>query len=224
MFRSKTRQLIVPQSEHARLAASLAVWWGNKDFDRPPVASDTFLKSVLLHDRAFGYFDTHPIGEMSDEVWIRLQRRGLQGDDGDRVADILIQQHIKRLAGHIKGQIGKHFRDEIEHLIVKEVTELGLDREDLERADRVMALCDAMAFDFSFELPVHSSAFVYPYNNAHGEVEVQYQIHPEGEIQVSPWPFALNSYSGYVLGYRSAEYPQKLLPVFLPYHLVPGMW
>ncbi len=224
MFRSKTRAIVIPQSEHARLAASLAVFWGNREFDRPPVAPETLFKAVLLHDRSFGYFDSHAIGEMSDEVWIRLQRRGLVGDDGDGLCDVLIQQHIKRLAGFVKGALGRQFREEIEAMLVKEIRNLGLERENLERADRVMAFCDAVAFDFSFEEPVHSSVFVFPFNNSPGEIEIQYQIHPEGEIHISPWPFAHDSYEGYVLGYGRDGYPTRTVPVFVRYRIIPGMW
>jgi hypothetical protein len=117
MFKSKVRDLIISQAEHARFAATLAFFWGNRDFEKPPIESDAFLKAVALHDRAFGYFDSHPIGGMSDEVWIRLQRRGLVGEDEDTLNDTLIQLHIKRLAGYLKGQLGKQFREEVEKLI-----------------------------------------------------------------------------------------------------------
>lgn len=224
MFRSKTRDIIIPQSEHARLAADLAVFWGNKDFNRPPVDFETFLKAVLLHDRAFGYFDLHAIGDMEDEVWIRLQRRGLVGEDSDRLCDLLIQQHIHRLSGYLKGPAAKEFRAEVGRNIETEIELRKLNRDALERADRILAFCDSVAFDFSFEHPVHSSAFVYASNDSAAETEVQYQIHPGGEIQVSPWPFLGDEQRGLILGYKAASYPRTPEPVFLPYHLIPGMW
>jgi hypothetical protein len=224
MFRSRARNIIIPQSEHARLAAVVAAAWGNPDFDRPPVDYDVFLKAVLLHDRAFGFFDSHPIGATSDEVWVRLQRRGLVGDDGDALCDLLIQQHIRRLAGYLKGPMGKQFRSEIAKLITIGMTKSGLEADKLERADRVLALCDSLAFDFCFEEPTHSSCFVYPRNSAHGEIEMQYQIHPGGEIQISPWPLSLDSLRGFMLGYQADSYPTNLDPVFIPYHLMPGVW
>lgn len=224
MFKSKVRDLIVPQSEHARLAATLAFFWGNRDFDRPPVPFETFLKAVTLHDRGYGFFDTQTIGEMSDEVWVRVERRGLEGQDGDLLCDTLIQLHIKRLAGYLKGPLGKLFRDEIEKLSAKNLGTLKLDTDKAERVDRIMALCDSVAFDFSFEEPVHSSCFVYPNNRSAGEIEIQYQIHPGGEIQVSPWPFNCDRFSGFLIGYKPAGYPSQPDPVFVPYQVVPGMW
>ncbi|MBN8549216.1 MAG: DUF3891 family protein [Deltaproteobacteria bacterium] len=224
MFKSKVRDLIIPQSEHARLAATLAFFWGNREFDRPPLPFETLLKAVALHDRAFGYLDSHAIGEMSDEVWIRLQRRGLEGGDGDLLCDTLIQLHIKRLAGHLKGPAGRKFREEIEKSVQKNLSTLSIDIERLERSDRVTAICDSIAFDFSFEEPVHSSSFVYPHNRSNGELEIEYQVHPGGEVQVSPWPFSVDIIKGFVLGYKPTSYPQLPDPVFVPYQVVPGMW
>lgn len=224
MFKSKTRELIIPQSEHARLAATLAYFWGNREYDRPPLPFDTFLKAVALHDRGYGFFDSQPIGDMSDEVWVRMGRRGLEGQDSDLLCDTLIQMHIKRLAGYLKGPLGQIFRDELWKLIAKNTIALKLDTDKMERADRVMALCDSIAFDFSFEEPVHSSAFVYPNNRSNGEIEIQYQVHPGGEVQVSPWPFGCESIRGFLIGYKPASYPSNPDPVFVPYQVVPGMW
>ncbi len=60
MFKSKQRPLAIPQSEHQKLAGTLALIWGNDDFERPVVPFKSFLAGVGLHDRAYGPLDTFP--------------------------------------------------------------------------------------------------------------------------------------------------------------------
>jgi len=66
MFKSKRRPIVIPQSEHQRLSGTLALLWGNADFDRPQMPPDSLLTGIGLHDRAFGYLDTFAIGEIPD--------------------------------------------------------------------------------------------------------------------------------------------------------------
>ena len=37
MFESKLRPIVIPQSEHLKLVGTLALLWGNADFDLPPI-------------------------------------------------------------------------------------------------------------------------------------------------------------------------------------------
>jgi hypothetical protein len=62
MFTSKQRPIVIPQWEHQKLAGTLALLWGNAEFERPPVPFESFLTGVGLHDRAYGPFDNLPIG------------------------------------------------------------------------------------------------------------------------------------------------------------------
>jgi hypothetical protein len=50
MFKSKQRPIAIPQWEHQKLAGTLALLWGNADFERPLVAFESFLVGVGLHD------------------------------------------------------------------------------------------------------------------------------------------------------------------------------
>jgi len=62
MFTSKQRPIVIPQWEHQKLAGTLALLWGNADFERPPVPFESFLTGIGLHDRAYGPLDNLPIG------------------------------------------------------------------------------------------------------------------------------------------------------------------
>ena len=43
MFISKKDQVIIPQSEHARLAAIIASLWGNKELQKPNLPEQSFI-------------------------------------------------------------------------------------------------------------------------------------------------------------------------------------
>ena len=57
MFLSKQRPIAIPQWEHQKLAGTLALLWGNTEFERPPVPFESFLIGIGLHDRAYGPLD-----------------------------------------------------------------------------------------------------------------------------------------------------------------------
>src|SRR5436190_17322232 len=61
MFKSKRRQIVIPQSEHLRLVGSLAMLWGNADFDLPPVEHVSMIAGMALHDRGYGQLDNSAI-------------------------------------------------------------------------------------------------------------------------------------------------------------------
>jgi hypothetical protein len=41
----------------------------------------------------------------------------------------------------------------------------------------------------------------------------------DGVIRVTPWPFSVTSYEGYLIAYQSDGYPEKLDPFILLYRL-----
>ena len=76
MFRSKRRDVVIPQSEHSRMTGMLAYHWGNDDFDKPP-HFDSFVLGASLHDRGYGEYDNDPIGGVPAERWLAIQQRGV---------------------------------------------------------------------------------------------------------------------------------------------------
>ena len=67
MFKSRSRPIVIPQSEHLRLVGTLARLWGNDDFDLPPVERNSMIAGMALHDRGYSQLDNSAIGEMSEE-------------------------------------------------------------------------------------------------------------------------------------------------------------
>src|SRR5688572_14187458 len=100
MFKSKSRPIVIPQSEHLRLVGALAMLWGNEDFDIPPVERTSMIAGMGLHDRGYGVFDNSAVGEMSEEEWQRIARQSFSMPCSDLIADTIIKYHIRRLASY----------------------------------------------------------------------------------------------------------------------------
>src|SRR5262245_56294084 len=100
MFKSKQRPIAVPQWEHQKLGGTLALLWGNAEFERPPVPFDSFVTGIGLHDRAYGPLDTMPIGELPEEEWLALRRAGFEITWADPVADLITKMHLTRLTSY----------------------------------------------------------------------------------------------------------------------------
>jgi hypothetical protein len=87
MFRSKQRAVIYPQAEHMRLAGVIVAAWGST---RPPIPFDSLVRGVATHDRGYGELDNDPLGEISQERWLEIQRRGFAAQDDDAVVDLVV--------------------------------------------------------------------------------------------------------------------------------------
>jgi len=86
------------------------------------------------------------------------------------------------------------------------------------RLDRITNLCDQLSFNFCFELPASGEVAILPRNDSQTEVPLHYQVE-DGVINVKPWPFSVDSYEGYIIGYKPELYPAQLDPVILPFRL-----
>ena len=94
----------------------------------------------------------------------------------------------------------------------------GLDPALYARVDRITNLCDLIAFDFCFEAPAEGAVAVFPRNAGDEQVRVRYRI-ARGAIEVDPWPFAVESHAGYLVGYQLDGYPNSLEPVVVEFAL-----
>ena len=221
MFKSKVRPIVVPQWEHEKLAGTLALLWGNAQFERPPVPPDSFLAGVALHDRAYGHLDNLPIGEMAPETWLEVARRGFAATWADPVAELIARLHIQRLVTYGHASVRQALGAGMEAQIAAQIAQTGLPAELFARIDRITRLCDNIAFLFCFEAPAEGTVEVFPRWEGDETVAVQYRI-AEGVIMVDPWPFCVSSHTGYLVGYGREGYPERLEPVMLRYELRQG--
>lgn len=218
MFKSKRRQIVTPQSEHLKLVGTLALLWGNDDFDTPPIDRHSMIAGIGLHDRGYGYLDNSPIGGMTDEEWQIIARRGYMMECSDIVADTIVKYHFRRLASNGASEIRKALHAEFTQILDEHLEKHKLSRPLFDRIDRITDLCDMLSFQFCFDAPASGSVTIYPRNE--GDIQVNMQYHVEdGEINVSPWPFSVDEHRGYLVAYHADRYPERLDPVILPYRL-----
>jgi hypothetical protein len=218
MFKSKRRHIVVPQSEHLKLVGTLALLWGNTDFDFPPIERLSMVAGMGSHDRGYGFLDNSPIGGMADEEWIPIARRGFYMQYTDITADLIAKIHFRRLASHDISEKRKALSAEFSKEIEKQLAVHNLSKGLFDRVDRITDLCDSISFAFCFELPASGEISIFPRNNGDTEVSVHYHVE-DGIIRANPWPFSVASYEGYITGYKQDGYPGQLDPVILPFHL-----
>lgn len=218
MFKSKRRAIVTPQSEHLRLVGTLAMLWGNDDIDSPPFNRSSLIMGMGLHDRGYGSLDNFAIGGMSEEEWNEIARRGFYMQYSDVVADTIAKYHVRRLASHDESPECKAMTAEFSQGIDEQLEQYNLSKEVFDRIDRITNLCDKISFDFCMDVPESGKVSIYPRNNGDEEVLVQYHVE-NGVIRVTPWPFSVTSYDGYLIAYGSDGYPEKLDPILLPYRL-----
>ncbi len=218
MFKSKRRHIVTPQSEHLKLVGTLALLWGNAEFDFPPIERLSMVAGMGFHDRGYGFLDNSPIGGMTDEEWEPIARRSFYTQYSDVTADMIAKYHFRRLAGHTSSEQRKALAAEFSREIEKQLAAHQLSKELFDRLDRITDLCDMLSFNFCFELPAEGSISVFPHNDAKDEVSIQYHVE-DGNIHATPWPFSMDAYEGYIVGYKLDGYPDQLDPVILPFHL-----
>ena len=218
MFRSKSRPIVTPQSEHLKLVGTLAMLWGNQDFDAPPIERASMIAGMGLHDRGYGYLDHSAIGGMSAEEWNGIARRGFYMECSDVVADTIVKYHIRRLASHDESLERKAMTAEFSRAIGEQLRQHGLSGALFDRIDRITELCDKISFTFCMDSPESGMVNIFPRNDAEADAAVHYDVR-DGVIHVEPWPFSVGDYSGYLQAYRAEGYPERLDPFILTYRL-----
>jgi Protein of unknown function (DUF3891) len=208
VFRSRRRAIVFPQADHARLAGTLALAWR----DRPPgLPFASFVRGVADHDRGYGEHDDDEIGAVASERWVGIQRRGLVPRGEDAVVDLVVALHVRRL---LSSQDDEHERAafaELQALLPSLFAAASLTSAAAEDADRVTNICDRVSFEFCFE------------EAAEGEVRgVAYAVDGNGGIRLDPWPLAVSRLVGLVTAYEADGYPERLVPVIVPFEAVPG--
>src|SRR5205809_7920069 len=141
MIRSRRRPVVFPQAEHARLAGTIALAWGNERFARPPLPFDSFVRGVTLHDRGYGQLDTDGIGEVPRPRWHAIQAAGAAPRGEDPVVDLVVALHVHRLVSDGDDCVPTPARE----LLPELHRAAGVDEGDAVEADRVTDLCDRIA-------------------------------------------------------------------------------
>ena len=196
--------MVVPQADHARFSAALALGWGNERFPRPPVPFDRYVQGVALHDRGYGEHDDDPIFGTERARWLEIQRASFRPRGDDAIVDLIVALHVRRLVGD--DPLGAEMAAELPALHAA----AGVSAEDGRVADAVTRFCDSIAFDFALEEPERGEA-----------AGVAYTLDGLGTITLDPWPLAVPRLLGIVTAFEADGYPERLQPVAIPFEVVP---
>ncbi|MEL7233495.1 MAG: DUF3891 family protein [Chloroflexota bacterium] len=218
MFQSKTRNIIIPQSEHARLAGTIAYHWGNTATAATPIDKTAFAAGVTLHDRGYGLIDTMGIGTTDESVWLMTQQRGIHTPEADPVIDTVALMHIRRLLSHSDEADAQAFIQLADERIAHNIAQTAHTHDEFVQADRVTELCDNISFKFCFEELAQFTGNVGATDNLQ---PIQVQIKPRGVIHLNPWPLNVAEVQGFILGYQAAGYPDHLQPILVEYAITP---
>lgn len=219
MLISKKRPIIIPQFEHTRLSATIAFLWGNDDFEKTTLPSDSFIKGVLFHDRGYGYLDNFPLGSLTIEQRKATLIKGIEESFNDPIADIVTLLHIKRLTS------SSTMRDELtdvalecEKVLSEKMKVVSVSETEFAFADRIVDLADSIAFDFSLEEDSKDSGEVSSRHGSNDLTSINFSI-KGNVISMTPWPLSVERYEGFIVGYQKNGYPEKLDPCIIPFIL-----
>ena len=218
MFRSRRREVVFPQAEHARFAAAIASAWSDA-FAPVRLPRERFLNGVALHDRGYGEHDADEIGKVSRERWLAIQERGFAATGEDPLVDLVVALHVRRLVSSGEDEPSRRVLDAMDEAIPRLVRAAGVSAEDADAADRITDLCDRASFDFCLEAPDAGEVEVLRADGS--PVRVSYSVDEPGTVVLDPWPLEPPALAGTVLGYASGAYPDVLEPVPTPFSVQP---
>jgi uncharacterized protein DUF3891 len=217
VFRSARRHLVFPQAEHARLAATIALAWGNDRLAPPPFPRERFVTAVALHDRGYAPLDTDGIGEIAPARWLQIQRESFRPRGEDDLVDLLVAMHVRRLIGWSRDAT---VADELAATVDELRARAAVSPEDADAADLITNMCDRIAFDFCFEEPAEGRLDLPA--AARGErIGVGYAVNGDGAIEIDPWPLDVPRLGGLLVAFEADTYPVELAPTIVPYEVVP---
>jgi hypothetical protein len=217
MFRSRRREVVFPQSEHAALSAALAAAW-SEAFAPVRLPRDGFLRGVALHDRGYEDHDADEIGRMERARWLEIQERGFAPQD-DPVVDLVVALHVRRLVSGGTDHGARRLLAAMDDALPALVAAAGARPDDAAAADRITNLCDRIAFDFCLEEAASGGVDVVAADET--PIRVTYALDGDGTIELDPWPLAVPTVPGGIVGYRAAGYPTVLDAVPTPFLVRP---
>jgi hypothetical protein len=199
---------VYPQAEHARVAGAIAAAWGS---DRPPVAFESLVRGVALHDRGYGELDADGIGETDDDRWLEIQRRGFASQDVDPVVDLVVALHIHRLVSYGDSPARRAASREFAEALPGRRADAQVTEDAAVAADRITNVCDRISFELCFEHDDEFSVGIYTCTAS-----------SSGIATVDPWPLAPQRLEIRAVAYVADTYPQVLKPMERTFVLQPS--
>jgi len=218
VFRSRRREVVFPQREHARFAAAIADAWSDA-FAPIRLPRERFVLGVAEHDRGYAEHDADEIGNLSAGRWLAIQQRGFAATHDDAVVDLVVGLHVRRLVSWRGDPETSSVLAAMDAEVPALVRAAGVAAADARVADRVTDLCDRISFDFCLEEPASGSVEVVRADGT--ATEVRYVLDGHGAVALEPWPLAVERLSGTLQAFAAERYPDDLDPVPTPFLLQP---
>jgi hypothetical protein len=217
MFRSRRRDVVFPQREHARFSAAIAAVWSDA-FAPITLPRERFVQGVAEHDRGYAEHDADEIGMLAAGRWLEIQQRGFAPVGEDAVVDLVVALHVRRLVSGGDDAPSRQVVAGMDAELPSLVRAAGVSFEDARAADRITNLCDRISFDFCLEQPDAGAVEVIAPDGS--ALEVGYTVDGLGTVALAPWPLAVDRLEGAVQGFSAEGYPAELTAVPTPYELV----
>ena len=219
MFRSRRREIVFPQREHARFAAAIAGAWSDA-FVPIRLPRERFVRGVAEHDRGYVEHDADEIGELPAGRWLAIQERGFAATHDDAVVDLVVGLHVRRLVSSGRDRGTSSVLAAMDAEVPALVRAAGVSAADARAADRVTDLCDRISFDFCLEEPASGSVEVVRADGA--KTAVRYVLDGHGAVTLEPWPLAVERLTGTLQAFSAERYPDDLEPVPTPFVIQPA--
>jgi hypothetical protein len=169
------------------------------------------VRGVAAHDRGYGELDADPLGEMPQERWLEITRRGFAAQDDDPIVDLVVAMHLHRLISTAPVPVTPEVQLEFDAGLEDRFAAAGVDRRAAVAADDITNVCDGLAFNFSFE------------QDAGGSIgSIAYTVASDGSATLAPWPLRVSELRERVVGYEADGYPERLEPVERDFALRPA--
>jgi hypothetical protein len=220
MFKSQVRDIIFPQYEHGRLAGTAARAWGNSTFDRPALDFEAFIAGVALHDWGYGVLDNLPIGAAPEDEWLEVIRKNVEKRYTHPTTDIIVKLHLRRLLSMHDSPAREALINDIDKRIENRLEEGKTPLAEYQRADKITQFCDMLSFSFCFEAPGQQTYEVFPQQGSDKKTDITFDLQPDGEVIVNPWPFSVPSISGVTYAFEAEGYPDALNPLVVPFKIM----
>ena len=219
MFRSRRREVVFPQREHARFAAVIADAWSDA-FAPIRLPRERFVLGVAEHDRGYVEHDADEIGNLPAGRWLGIQERGFAATHDDAVVDLVVGLHVRRLVSLGHDQETRRVLAAMDAEVPALVRAAAVSAGDAYAADRVTDLCDRISFDFCLEEPASGSVEVVGADGT--ATAVRYALDGLDAVTLEPWPLAVERLNGTVQAFAAEGYPDDLEPVPTPFIIEPA--
>ena len=217
MFQHRPTWLIIPQSEHVKIALHIAENWGNTIFSSIPKYKDEFLEWVRTHDRAFGINDNIEIGwekvTYTTEERIDIIKKGFDLHNTNTIVDITVLHHLSQLC--VEQQFLSSIWGKIQNYITQKIQQENLNIIYHQNLQSITWLCDNASFHFCIWKDTSLTLSVVDDFNLYTKKDIVIKI-KENNIYLDPFPLK-KEIEGTILWYSEKWYPDELDPYKIHY-------